>query len=76
MFDTSLGHPGGGNYHYHVLPPWIDGLDKVMTDDACVGICQCVRDVRKYALSFFENYKTLTVVGMAKDGHLVVGPYD
>ena len=30
-----------------------------------------------YAKSFYTSYsKSLTVVGMAKDGHVIIGPYD
>lgn len=33
--------------------------------------------MKGYALSYYTNYaKTLTVLGMAKDGHIIVGPYD
>lgn len=41
----------------------------------CDSDSLCKSDLRSYALSGFSSKKTLTVVGVAKDGHLIYGPY-
>ena len=44
---------------------------------ACTDTYGCNADLKAWALSGFTNSsKTYTVVGIAKDGHLMVGPYD
>lgn len=43
---------------------------------ATYGGAACSSDFKQYLLNMFSSYKKLTVVGIAKDGHVLVGPYD
>lgn len=74
--DACLGHPNTQNmYHYHigsacaVNPP--SG-----TISSCAGTSSCSSSIASYSISLFSSYKTLTVIGIAKDGHVIYGPYD
>lgn len=74
--DQCLSHPTpmGGEYHYHISsgcmvnPPqgFIDG---------CSPMINCTNNVASYSLQTFSQYKNLTVIGIAKDGHVIYGPY-
>ena len=47
------------------------------TPSSCSGDpANCSVDWSSFALSAYDNLKSLMVIGIAKDGHLVVGPYD
>jgi hypothetical protein len=75
--DGCLGHPNGpGVYHYHLLSPCILDSSTVSTTSSCTSITDCASDVGTYALDFYADYMQETVVGIAKDGHLLLGPYD
>jgi hypothetical protein len=74
--DACLGHPNTNDiYHYHIAsgcavnPP--SG-----TISTCTGTSSCSSNLASYAISLFTSYRTLTVIGIAKDGHVVYGPYD
>jgi hypothetical protein len=74
--DACLGHPNGNNiYHYHIAsgcavnPP--SG-----TISSCAGTSSCASNLASYSISLFNSYRTLTVIGIAKDGHVIYGPYD
>ena len=42
----------------------------------CVDNDACKKDITKWALSGFSSMKSKTVIGLAKDGHVLYGPYD
>lgn len=72
--DSCLAHCQiSGIYHYHmatgcmVNPPSGPIL-------AC-GNTTCGSSIANYSLSSFNSYQTRTVIGIAKDGHVVYGPY-
>jgi hypothetical protein len=73
--DTCLAHcQVAGIYHYHISsgcmvnPP-------TGSISACQGTPACISNISNYAISGFSNYQTMTVIGVAKDGHVVYGPY-
>ncbi|CAF4413983.1 unnamed protein product, partial [Rotaria socialis] len=74
--DACFGHPNDHYvYHYHIAsgcalnPP--SG-----TIASCTGTPSCSSSVATYSISLYNSYRTLTVIGIAKDGHVVYGPYD
>jgi hypothetical protein len=74
--DACLAHPQeNGIYHYHmasgcaVSPP----SGNISTCDATYA---CSADIATYSLTLFpSSAKKLTVIGIAKDGHVIYGPY-
>lgn len=84
--DLCLGHNQQGSengvqpsgmYHYHEVSPCLNAnflTGKVMSD--CASNDSCRRDIVQWALSSFEDAKTKTVIGIAKNGHVLYGPYD
>lgn len=75
--DGCLGHPNGpGVYHYHILSPCIIDSSSVSTTSSCTSITDCASDVASYTLDFYADYKEETVLGIARDGHLLLGPYN
>jgi hypothetical protein len=73
--DTCLAHcQTAGIYHYHISsgcmvnPPTgpISG---------CAATTACISNISNYAMSGFSSYQTMTVIGVATDGHVVYGPY-
>jgi hypothetical protein len=76
MVDTCLAHPNmNGIYHYHmasgcaVSPP-------TGNISACSASAACSSDIASFSLTLFpSSAKKLTVIGLAKDGHVIYGPY-
>lgn len=74
--DECLGHPNvGGIYHYHIAsgcavsPP----TGNIST---CNALSACSNNIASYFLTTFpSSARTLTVIGIAKDGHVIYGPY-
>ncbi len=73
--DSCLAHcQAAGAYHYHmatgcmVNPP-------TGTITSCMGTPACQSNIATYSISSFSSYQTMTVIGIAKDGHVVYGPY-
>ncbi|CAF2565101.1 unnamed protein product [Rotaria sp. Silwood2] len=73
--DQCFAHPSLDSiYHYHIdsgcalEPP-------VGQTTLCNNIPPCRRDGASYSMSMFRDYQNLTVLGVAKDGHVVYGPY-
>jgi hypothetical protein len=74
--DSCLAHPQtAGIYHYHmasgcaVSPP--SG-----NITSCSATPACAADIASYSLTLFpSSAKKLTVIGIAKDGHIIYGPY-
>jgi hypothetical protein len=74
--DACIGHPAGGAYHYHMLPPCLINTE-LETTEMCALVSDCTNDVKEYALdSYTLKAKTLTYIGLAKDGRPIVGPYN
>ncbi|CAF2953149.1 unnamed protein product [Rotaria sp. Silwood2] len=75
--DSCLGHPNPSNngYHYHIAsgcalnPP----TGKIAS---CKSTPACNASIAAYTISTFSSYRTLTVIGIAKDGHVIYGPYN
>lgn len=75
--DACLGHPNPSNsaYHYHAAsgcalnPP-------IRSISSCASTPECHASIANYTISMFSSYRTLTVIGIAKDGHIIYGPYD
>ena len=45
--------------------------------EVCEQVAECKDDLKAYALSAYTDAaKTLTYIGLAKDGRPIVGPYD
>jgi hypothetical protein len=74
--DACLGHPNGNNiYHYHIA----SGCAVNPPSGAiaqCASTSSCSSNIASYSISLFNSYRTLTVIGIAKDGHVIYGPYD
>ncbi|CAF1240060.1 unnamed protein product [Rotaria sordida] len=77
LVDACLGHPNAASngYHYHIAsgcalnPP-------TGTIGSCKSTSACNASIANYSISKFSSYRTLTVIGIAKDGHVIYGPYD
>ncbi|CAF0835414.1 unnamed protein product [Didymodactylos carnosus] len=65
----------GGLLHYHMG----SGCAKYATSSTkvlpCASVPLCKSSIATYSINSFSNYKTLTVIGIAKDGHIIYGPY-
>jgi hypothetical protein len=75
MVDSCLAHcQNAGVYHYHmasgcaVNPP-------TGNITACARNYACSSSIANYSLTSFASYQTLTVIGIARDGHTIYGPY-
>ena len=84
--DICLGHNQQGSesgvipsgmYHYHELSPCLNASflsGKAMSD--CASNAGCKADIAQWSLTGYEGATSRTVVGIAKDGHVLYGPYD
>lgn len=72
--DSCLAHCDGlGRYHYHISSGCM-----VSPPNGSIAPCAnttCISHVANYSLSSFHNYQTMTIIGIAKDGHTIYGPY-
>ena len=60
-----------------MLPPCLVNAANMDDTEMCEQVTDCTSDLKAYALSGYTTAaNTLTVLGIAKDGHLIVGPYD
>lgn len=74
--DSCLGHPNPSTngYHYHIAsgcalsPP----SGAIAT---CTSTSSCASSIANFSINTFTSYRTLTIIGIAKDGHLIYGPY-
>ncbi|CAF1396730.1 unnamed protein product [Adineta steineri] len=72
--DSCLAHcQVNGVYHYHIgsgcmLDPPIGPIAPCANND-------CGTNIANYSISSFYNHQTLTTIGIAKDGHVIYGPY-
>lgn len=74
--DACLGHPNPSDngYHYHAasacaLNPPSGSIS------SCSGTPACNSHVTNYSISVFSSYRNLTIIGIAKDGHVIYGPF-
>lgn len=74
--DSCLSHPSGsGVYHYHISSGCIVS-PPTGNITACDMNTQCKSKIANYSLqSYPTSAKKLTVIGIAKDGHIIYGPY-
>ena len=84
--DACLSHPTPfGQYHYHAWSPCLKTSWSASTTDApefCKNVEECEginesNTLSEYILArgFYEKEDHGGVIGIAKDGHLLVGPY-
>ena len=75
--DACLGSPEpvSGIYHYNILAPCLVNSANITTNETCADMANCTKSLKNYALSAYSNNKTDTFLGIAKDGHMIVGPY-
>ena len=73
--DQCLGHPNfGGVHHYHMASGC--ALNRPTGSlQPCSSISGCSSNISNYGISLFNSYRNLTVIGIAKDGHIIYGPY-
>ncbi|CAF3715558.1 unnamed protein product [Rotaria sp. Silwood1] len=73
--DQCLSHPtGAGEFHYHISSGCILNPPKG-TVSGCGPDIGCANNISSYSISTFSAYRRLTLIGIAKDGHLIYGPY-
>ena len=73
--DQCLSHPAGmGEYHYHVASGCMVNPPSGNLSNCSPNI-GCLNNVGSYSVQMFSSYRTLTVIGIAKDGHVIYGPY-
>ena len=79
--DLCLGHnqqnSDSGMYHYHALSPCLNATfmdGKVMSE--CASHEECSDSKVEWFMSGFSSLQSKTVMGLAKDGHVLYGPYD
>ncbi|UJR07632.1 hypothetical protein I4U23_011920 [Adineta vaga] len=70
-----LSHPGGGGeLHYHIASGcMVNPPSGNLT--GCSPEIGCLNNVAAYSVQTFSSLKNLTVIGIAKDGHVIYGPY-
>ncbi|CDW76269.1 UNKNOWN [Stylonychia lemnae] len=76
--DACLGaiQPEDGVYHYWFLPPCLYHADKIQTSKYCDNVTDCFTDMASYSKKIYTDFSnTWTLIGMAKDGHKIIGPY-
>ena len=61
-----------GVFHYHYMPVCLAD-SSLASNDKCISNCE---DIKNYGIEGFKNNKTISPIGIAKDGHIVYGPYD
>jgi len=79
--DICLGHNQlnsvSGMYHYHDISPCINPnfLDgKTMSE--CINNPVCNKSIVEWKILGYEDWKYKKVIGIAKDGHVLYGPFD
>jgi hypothetical protein len=67
-----------GVYHYKMLSPCIVNSINLKTAETCASVADCGgtgEKMQTYTLSTYNNYKNELILGIARDGHLILGPY-
>jgi hypothetical protein len=74
--DVCLGAPDSSSiYHYHIMPP-CKFTPSLAAANACSNVKSCSDGILAYALNGYSTKKTITPIGIAKDGRIIYGPYD
>ena len=78
-FDFSGGPGNGGFYHYYSFSPCIKS--PVNNINTKFGLCfdgdnECADNFNKTVTDVIESLDYLEPIGIAKDGHLIVGPWN
>lgn len=81
--DQCLTHTNTDNeIHYRAVGPCMKQfnslLDGTIAPELCKNDSRCASDPFDWALNFGTTYadKTLTDIGLARDGHVIKGPYN
>lgn len=73
--DACISHPGGGGeFHHHTASGCMFDPPQGNVSN-CSPVIGCLNNVSNYMIQTFSSYQTLTVIGLAKDGHIMYGPY-
>ncbi|CAF1279025.1 unnamed protein product [Didymodactylos carnosus] len=73
--DACLAHcQTAGIYHYHIASSCVLN-PPTGSISSCAGTTACNGLIANYSISGFASYQTMTVLGVARDGHVVYGPY-
>ena len=73
--DQCLSHPAGnGEFHYHIASGCMVNPPPGNVTNCSPNI-GCLNNVASYSIQTFSSLRTLTVIGIAKDGHVIYGPY-
>ena len=65
-----------GLYHYRYLPPCIYNSSNIQLDKSCQELSSCNDQILTYGMNYYGNNNTdFALMGIAKDGHLIYGPY-
>lgn len=74
--DKCLGvaYNNTGIYHYHIMSPCL--YDPSIPGGQCSTDNVCKNNFTTYAVTGFDSNETLKAIGMAKDGHVIYGPYN
>jgi hypothetical protein len=77
--DQCLTHPTPyGEYHYHSWSPCINRSSKTTTPGKCKDDESCMKNPVEYGrnLGWTDTSNWGGIVGVAKDGHIIYGPYN
>jgi hypothetical protein len=72
-------YPVAGVYHYKMLSPCIMNANNLQTNKLCQAVDECANNATKmqnYSLSAYSTYKSEMLLGVARDGHMILGPYN
>jgi hypothetical protein len=71
-------YPLAGVYHYKMLSPCLLNAINLQTNLTCSGVSYCANNSTKmqnYSISAYSEYLSETLIGVARDGHMILGPY-
>ena len=78
--DTAMTHPNQNHaLHTHLMSKYMTGLfygAQNLNYCSMANTPACAQAPQIYALSMFNQMKTMIPLGLAKDGHIVWGPYN
>ncbi|CAF0813189.1 unnamed protein product, partial [Didymodactylos carnosus] len=63
-----------GIYHYHIESGCAFYENSSKSVSGCSGSCST--NIAVYSIGMYSNYKTLIVIGIAKDGQVIYSPYN
>jgi hypothetical protein len=62
-----------------MVSPCIVNSHNLLGNKLCSEVLECGStgaSMQAYAIKGFDNYKSEILLGVAKDGHMILGPYD